>query len=277
MLDIHSPTARGDAGTVGSLRGRVALVTGSTSGIGLGIASSLARAGADIVLTGFGEPAAISSLVADLTAECRVRVVHLPADLSAAGEVARLVAAAGEAFGRVDILVNNAGVFHTGPVPSMTPETWNQTLAVNLTAAFLATRAALPGMTLRGWGRIVNVASALGLVGAPEASAYAASKHGVVGLTRSVALEAAEKGVTVNAVCPGYVRTSLIEHEIAEAVRATGATPEDVAKGFLAATQPTHRFVETTEIGALVAFLCGDDARSITGAAIAIDGGWTAR
>lgn len=277
MLDERSLSPRAAASGAGSLGGRVALVTGSTSGIGLGIASAFARAGADVVLTGFGEAAAISALVAEMTAENRVRVVHLPADLSSPGEVARLVAAAGEAFGRIDILVNNAGVFHTGPVQGLTPEAWNQTLAVNLTAAFLATRAALPGMVLRGWGRIVNLASALGIVGAPEASAYAASKHGIVGFTRSVALEAAETGVTVNAICPGYVRTPLIAHEIAEAVRATGAAPEDVAKGFLAATQPNRRFVETSEIGALAAFLCGEDARSITGAAIAIDGGWTAR
>ncbi|MFN0115783.1 MAG: 3-hydroxybutyrate dehydrogenase [Paracoccaceae bacterium] len=279
MLDADTSTAMSASGSagLGTLRGRIALVTGSTSGIGLGIATALARGGADIVLSGFGEPEAISQLIADMSAQHRVRVIHSPADLSKAGEVARLVAAAGEAFGRVDILVNNAGVFHTGPVEKLTPEDWNATLAVNLTAAFLATREALPGMKARGWGRILNLASALGLVGAPDASAYAASKHGIVGLTRSVALETATHGVTVNAICPGYVRTPLIEREIAEAVRATGARPEDVVRGFLEAAQPSRRFVETREIGALAAFLCGDDAASITGAAIAIDGGWTAR
>jgi 3-hydroxybutyrate dehydrogenase len=259
------------------LAGLSALVTGSTSGIGLGIARALADAGSNVTLNGLGDRLVIEATRAGLEAASGVEVGFTAADLSRPAEVERMIADAEDRFGKVDILVNNAGIFHVGPTDGFAPTKWQATLDINLSAAFVAVRSVLPGMKSRGWGRIINVASALGLVGARDSAAYAASKHGVVGLTRSVALEVAEAGITVNAICPGYVMTALIEHEVAEAVRMRRGTAEEVRRGFLAETQPTHRFVETSEIGALVAFLCGPAGNSITGAAIPIDGGWTAR
>ncbi|MSU88454.1 3-hydroxybutyrate dehydrogenase [Rhodobacteraceae bacterium 2CG4] len=265
------------AATERPLRGRSAIVTGSTSGIGLGIARALAAKGVNVMLNGFGEADAVEALRSGMVKDHGVAVAYAPADMARPGEIAAMVEDCARTFGQVDILVNNAGVFHVEPVESMPPAHWDTTLSINLTAAYQAVRAALPGMKARGWGRIINIASALGVVGAPNAAAYAASKHGVVGLTRAVALEVADQGITVNAICPGYVLTPLIRHEIGETAKLRGVSEEQVKTDFLSATQPTGRFVETGEIGALAAFLCSADAASITGAALPIDGGWTAR
>jgi 3-hydroxybutyrate dehydrogenase len=259
------------------LKDKSALVTGSTSGIGLGIARALARAGANVMLNGFGDPAAIERLRSELEAATGVRVRYHAADVSLAREVAGLVRATEAALGSVDILVNNAGIQFVAPVDEFPEERWDAIQDVILNASFHAIKAALPGMKRRHWGRIVNVTSAHGLVASPFKSAYVAAKHGQVGLTRSVALEVAEANITCNAVCPGYVRTAIVEGQIESQSRAHGLSPERVIREVILATQPTRRFVEVEEIADLVVFLCGDSARSITGAAIAIDGGWTAR
>ena len=259
------------------LAGKSAIVTGSTSGIGLGIAEALATAGARVMLNGFGDAATIDSVRARVERAGGARVAYSPADMSKPAEITGMIEMATELFGQVDVLVNNAGIFAGAPIESTPPEKWDAQLAINLSSAFHAIRAALPGMKSRGFGRIVNIASALGLVGAPYLSAYTASKHGVVGLTKTVALEAAEHGVTVNTICPGYVLTPLIEREIRETARAKGVSEEQVAREFLRHSQPTGRYVTTGQIGALVVFLCSPAAASITAAAISIDGGWTAQ
>lgn len=261
----------------GEVARRNAIVTGSTSGIGLGIATAFAEAGMNVMLNGLGDAQQIEATCRGLEEECGVEIAYSAADMSKPEQIAGMVAAADEAFGHVDVLVNNAGIFHVEAVESMPPGTWEDMLAINLTSQFHAIRAVLPGMKARGWGRIITIASALGLVGAPNSAAYAASKHGAVGLTRTVALETAEHGITVNAICPGYVLTSLVVRRIRDTAKACGATEEQVAGDFLAQVQPTRRFVTTGEIGALAAFLCTGAAASITGAALPIDGGWTAR
>jgi 3-hydroxybutyrate dehydrogenase len=259
------------------LKDKTALVTGSTSGIGLGIARALAREGANVMLNGLGDAAAIERLRGELAAETGVGVLHHPADVSVGSEVAAMVRATESSFGSVDILVNNAGIQFVAPVDEFPEERWAAIQNVILNSNFHAIKAALPGMKRRNWGRIVNVSSAHGTVASPFKSAYVAAKHGVVGLTKSVALELAETPITCNAVCPGYVRTGLVEGQIESQARAHGLSRERVIREVILATQPTKRFVEVEEIGALVVFLCGEMARSITGAAIAIDGGWTAR
>ena len=258
-----------------TLRGRVAIVTGSTSGIGLGIARALAREGADIVLNGFGEARAIEELVGEIAGTHGVRCLHAAADLSRVGDVDSLIAQAQAELGSVDILVNNAGIQHVAPIDSFPVAKWEAILALNLTAAFVATRAVLPEMKRRRWGRVVNVASAHGLVGSPFKSAYVAAKHGLVGLSKVTALETAEFGITCNAVCPGYVWTPLVEHQIEEQARAHAIGRDQVVRDVLLKQQPNKRFASVEEIGALVAFLCSSGA-SMTGAALAIDGGWTA-
>ncbi len=259
------------------LADRVALITGSTSGIGLGVARALAAEGAAIVLNGFGDAAEIERTRAALAEETGATIVYRGADIGKGDEVAALVASATSEFGRLDILVNNAGVQHVSPLEMFPPEKWDQVLSINLSGAFHATRAALPGMRARGWGRIVNIASAHGLIGSPFKSAYVAAKHGIVGLTKVAALEGAEVGITANAVCPGYVWTPLVEAQIDDQARAHGLSREAVVRDVLLAKQPNRRFATIEEIGGVVAFLCSPAAASITGAAIPVDGGWTAQ
>ena len=258
------------------LKGKTALVTGSTSGIGLGAAEALAAQGANIILNGFGDAAEIESIRARIARTFSVEVIYHPADMSKAHEIAAMMDAAQIQFGGVDILVNNAGVQHVSPVESFPVEKWDQILAINLTAAFHTTRLAIPSMTRKGWGRIINIASAHAIVASPFKSAYVAAKHGIVGFTKTIALEAAEKGVTVNAVCPGYVLTPLVEKQIPDTAKARGITEEQVKRDVLLAAQPTKQFVTVEQVAALVTFLASDLAASITGTALPIDGGWTA-
>ncbi|GHD56262.1 3-hydroxybutyrate dehydrogenase [Jeongeupia chitinilytica] len=258
------------------LKGKVALVTGSTSGIGLGIAHALAREGATVVLNGLGKADEIEATRAQLAADTGAEIGFIGADLSRADAVAELIAKIEAEHGRLDILVNNAGVQHVSPIEDFPPEKWDLIIALNLGAAFHAIRLAVPGMKQRGWGRIINVASAHALVASPFKSAYVASKHGVLGLTKTVALELAEHGVTANAICPGYVMTPLVQKQIPDTAKARGISEEEVVRDVLLASQATKRFVEVDELGALAAFLCTDGAASITGTALPVDGGWTA-
>jgi 3-hydroxybutyrate dehydrogenase len=264
------------AATHKPLNGRVSLVTGSTSGIGLGIAHALAAAGSDIVLNGLGGAEEAAALQSQMQAEHGTKVLYAPADISDPTAVADMMALADAAFGRVDVLVNNAGIQHVGPIESFPPEKWDAILAINLSSAFHTTRLALPGMRLRGHGRIVNVASAHGLVGSPFKSAYVAAKHGLLGFTKVTALETAEEGITCNAICPGYVWTPLVEKQIADQARSHGIAREEVIRTVLLAQQPNKRFATVEEIGALAVFLASDAAASVTGAALPVDGGWTA-
>lgn len=259
-----------------SLAGRVAVVTGSTSGIGLGIARALAGAGADIVLNGLGDRDQIDSVCIDLERAFGTHILYSDADLMDPAAAQRLIEDAVGELGRVDILVNNAGIQFVSPVEEFPAERWDAILALNLSAAFHTTRAAFGRMKAQGHGRIINVASAHALVASPFKSAYVAAKHGVLGLTKVVALEGAEHGVTCNAICPGYVWTPLVENQIGATADARGISREAVIRDVLLAAQPTKRFAEVDEIGALAVFLAGPAAKSITGTALPVDGGWTA-
>jgi len=258
------------------LKGKAALVTGSTSGIGLGIAEAFAREGANIVLNGFGDPAEIERLRGDLAKRHGVKVLYQGADMSRPEAIGQMMQVAAEAFGGLDVVVNNAGIQHVAPVEEFPVAKWDAILAINLSAAFHTTRLALPGMKQKGWGRIVNIASAHALVASPFKAAYVAAKHGIAGLTKTVALEAAEAGVTVNAICPGYVWTPLVEKQIPDTARSRGISEEQVKRDVLLAAQPTKKFVTVEEVAALALFLCSDGAASITGAIVPLDGGWTA-
>jgi 3-hydroxybutyrate dehydrogenase len=259
------------------LEGRVALVTGSTSGIGLGIAERLAADGAGVVLNGLGDPREIEMTKDRIAFDHGVPAAYSNADLSQASAVYDMIAFASDALGAVDILVNNAGIQHVAPIEDFPIAKWDAIIAINLSAAFHAIKASLPSMKARGWGRIVNIASAHGLVGSPFKSAYVAAKHGVVGLAKVVALEAAQSGVTCNTICPGYVWTPLVEKQIEDQARTHNIPREKVITDVLLKAQPNKRFAETSEIGALTAFLCSEGAASITGAAIPVDGAWTAQ
>jgi 3-hydroxybutyrate dehydrogenase len=258
------------------LTGKTAVVTGSTSGIGLGIAKKLAGLGANVVLNGFGDPAAIEQTRSELAREHNVGVVYSGADMSKAEDIQEMIALAESEFGGTDVLVNNAGIQYVAPIEEFPIEKWNAIIAINLSSAFHASRFAIPRMKAKGWGRIVNVASAHALVASPFKSAYVSAKHGIAGFTKTAALEVAEHGVTVNAICPGYVLTPLVEKQIPETAKARGISEEAVVRDVLLAAQPTKRFVEVDEIAAVTAFLCSNDARSITGTTVAVDGGWTA-
>ena len=256
---------------------KTALVTGSTSGIGLGIATALAARGANVILNGFGDAADIEKLRAKLAADNAVEVRYDGADLSQQDAIERMMGAAIEEFGAVDILVNNAGIQFVAPIDEFPVAKWNAILALNLTASFHTIRLALPAMKAKKWGRIVNIASAHALVASPYKSAYVAAKHGIAGLTKTVALEVATHGITMNAVCPGYVWTPLVEKQIPDTAKARGLTEQQVISDVLLHAQPTKQFVQVSEVAALTAFLASEAAASITGAVIPIDGGWTAQ
>ena len=259
------------------LRGKVALVTGSTSGIGLGIAHALAGAGADIVMNGFGDPGEIARHREDLGSRHGVRVAYAPADVSDAEEVARMVAQGEAELGRIDILVNNAGVQHVAPIESFPVAQWQRVVAINLTGAFLAMQAAIPGMKARGWGRIVNIASAHGLVASAQKSAYVAAKHGLVGLTKVAALELANAGVTVNAICPGWVLTPLVEVQVKARAEQAGISVDEAKRQLVTEKQAMNRFTTPEQLGATAVFLCSEGAATITGSSISVDGGWVAQ
>ena len=273
-MNMHAPLAAISA--TPSLEGKVSLVTGSTSGIGLGIARALAAAGSAVVLNGFGKPEDIVETRARMISEFRVEVEHSPADMSSGGSIARMMITTLEAFGRLDVLVNNAGIQHVAPLEEFPVEKWDAILAINLSSAFHTTRAALPAMRKHGWGRIINIASAHGLVASPFKAAYVAAKHGILGLTKVTALETAEQNITCNAICPGYVYTPLVEAQIEGQAKAHGIPREQVIRDVLLAQQPNKRFATVEELGALSVFLASDAAASITGTALPVDGGWTA-
>jgi 3-hydroxybutyrate dehydrogenase len=258
------------------LKGKTALITGSTSGIGQGIAEAFAAQGCNIVLNGFGDAGEIDSLRKRIARAHDVTVHHDGADMSKPDAITAMMDKAIEEFGAVDILVNNAGIQHVAPIEEFPVDKWNAVIAIDLVASFYTIRRALPAMKERRWGRIINIASAHALVASPFKSAYVAAKHGVAGLTKTVALEVAEHGITVNAVCPGYVLTPLVERQIPDTAKARGITQEQVVKDVLLAAQPTKQFVTVGQVAALSVFLASDDAASITGAILPIEGGWTA-
>ena len=259
-----------------ALVGKVSLVTGSTSGIGLGIARALAAAGSRIVLNGFGKADEIARVRAELAADFNVDVSYSGADMSKPESIREMIVQTLDTTGRLDVLVNNAGIQHVASLQDFPPDKWDAVLAINLSSAFHTTRLALPSMLLNKWGRIINIASAHGLVASPFKAAYVAAKHGIVGLTKVVALETAEQGVTCNAICPGYVYTPLVEAQIEGQAKAHGIPREQVIRDVLLAQQPNKRFATVEEIGALTVFLASEAAASITGVALPIDGGWVA-
>ena len=258
------------------LEGKTALVTGSTSGIGQGVAETFAARGANVVLNGFGRADEIEALRQKIAAEHGVAVRYDAADMSRPDAIEAMVASVIAEFGAVDILVNNAGIQHVAPIDEFPVEKWDAIIAVNLMASFHTIRHALPVMKKKKWGRIINMASAHALVASPYKSAYVAAKHGVAGLTKTVALEVAELGTTVNAICPGYVLTPLVKNQIPDTARTRGITEEQVVKDVLLAAQSTKKFVTVEQVASLACYLAGDDAASITGALLTIDGGWTA-
>ncbi|WP_085028344.1 3-hydroxybutyrate dehydrogenase [Ensifer aridi] len=259
-----------------ALEGRSAIVTGSTSGIGLGIAQALAKAGAAVMLNGFGDPAEIERQRAEMADENDVDVAYDSADMSSPEAIRMMVERAGARFGQIDIVVNNAGIQHVAPIAEFPEAKWDAILGINLSAAFHLVRATYGQMRARGYGRVINVASAHGLVASPFKSAYVAAKHGLVGLTKVVALEGAEFGITANAICPGYVWTPLVEAQIDGQAKSHGIARDAVIRDVFLKNQPTKRFATVEEMGALSVFLCSSAAASITGAAIPVDGGWTA-
>jgi len=258
------------------LKGKTALITGSTSGIGLGYARALAAQGANITINGFGDKAAIEKLRAGIEKEFGVKATYSSADMTKPAEIAAMVHDTEKTFGTLDVLVNNAGIQHVAPIEEFPIEKWDQILAINLSSSFHTIRAAVPGMKARKWGRIVNTASAHSLVASPFKAAYVSAKHGLAGLTKTVALELATFGITCNCISPGYVWTPLVEKQIPDTMKARGMTEEQVKRDVLLAAQPTKEFVTVEEVAALAVYLCSDAARSITGANLSIDGGWTA-
>jgi 3-hydroxybutyrate dehydrogenase len=277
MTGLRAIAARSSPGEMPmSLAKRHALVTGSTSGIGLAIARALAKEGADVVFNGFGDKTAIETERARIEKEFGVKAFYNGADMSKGAEVEAMIADAQSKLGSLDILVNNAGIQHVSPIEDFPPEKWDLIIAINLTAAFRAIRAAVPGMKAQKWGRIINTASAHSLVASPFKSAYVSAKHGLAGLTKTVALELATFGVTANCISPGYVSTPLVERQIPDTMKARNLTREQVINDVILAAQPTKQFVTVDQVAALAVYLCSDAAAQITGANLSIDGGWTA-
>ena len=259
------------------LKGKSAVVTGSTSGIGLGIARALAKEGANVTLNGFGDAAEIEKIRAGIAKEFGVTAAYSAADMTKPGEIADMIRTAEKTFSAVDILVNNAGIQYVAPIEDFPVEKWDQIIAINLSAAFHATRAVVPGMKARKWGRIISTASAHSLVASPFKVGYISAKHGLAGLTKTVALEVATFGITVNCISPGYVWTPLVEKQIPDQMKTRNMTAEQVKRDVLLAAQPTKEFVTIEEVAALAVYLCSDAAKAITGANLSIDGGWTAQ
>jgi 3-hydroxybutyrate dehydrogenase len=262
---------------MGILKGKVAVVTGSTSGIGLAYARAFAGAGANIVLNGMGAPADVEKERSAVESDFGVKAVYSPADMAKPSEIAELITLAEKTFGSVDVLVNNAGVQHVAPIEEFPVDKWNAIIGINLSSAFHAIRAAVPGMKRRGWGRIITTASAHSLVASPFKSAYVAAKHGIVGLTKTVALELARSKITCNCISPGYVWTPLVEKQIPNTMEARNMRRDQVISDVLLAAQPTKEFVTVEQVASLALFLCSQDAAQITGANLSIDGGWTAQ
>jgi 3-hydroxybutyrate dehydrogenase len=256
---------------------KTALVTGSTQGIGLAIARALAAQGANVMLNGLGEAAQIEQTRAAVERDFGVKARFHGADMTRPGEIADLVATAGKEFGAVDILVNNAGIQHVAPIEEFPDDKWEAIMAINLSAVFYCTRAAIPGMRKRKWGRVINISSVHGLIASPNKSAYTAAKHGVVGFTKALALEVAGDGITANAICPGYVHTELVDRQINDQAKAHGISRERAMTEIILAPQAYKEFCRIEDIAAMAVYLAGDAARSITGSAMTIDGGWTAR
>ncbi len=261
----------------GQLKGKSALVTGSTSGIGRGIAELFAHEGANVMLNGLGDAGEIERLRAGIAKDHGVKALYNAADMTKPAEIAAMVKEAEKAFGRVDILVNNAGIQHVAPVDEFPIEKWDAIIAINLSSAFHATRAALPGMKKAKWGRVINIASAHGLVASPYKSAYVAAKHGIVGFTKSLALEVAELGITANSICPGYVMTPIVEKQIDDQAKVHGISRENVIRDVILAPQPTKQFVKVEDVAAMALYLASEAAAQVNGTALSIDGGWTAR
>lgn len=260
-----------------NLKNKTALITGSTSGIGLGIAKDLASKGCNIVLNGFGDQSEIDDIIEALKETHGIDVLYSNADMSKPAAIKEMCNEALEAFGTIDILVNNAGIQHVSSIEDFPDEKWDAILAINLSSAFHTIKHLLPAMKKKGWGRIINIASAHGLVASPYKTAYVAAKHGITGLTKSVALETAEDNITCNAICPGYVLTPLVEGQIGDQAKAHNMSEDDVVEKVILAPQPTKKFVQIEDVAAFASFLCSDAAQGITGANHSIDGGWTAR
>jgi len=259
------------------LNGKAAVVTGSTSGIGLATARALARAGANVALNGFGDPAEIEKLRAAIEQECKVNAIYVAADMAKPAEIAAMIKTAAQTLGSVDIVVANAGIQHVSPIEEFPIEKWDAIVAINLSSAFHAIRAAVPGMKAKKWGRIICTASAHSLVASPFKAAYISAKHALAGLTKTVALEVATFGITVNCISPGYVWTPLVERQIPDTMKARNLTKEQVINEVLLAAQPTKQFVTPEQVASLALYLCSDAAAQITGANLSIDGGWTAQ
>lgn len=258
------------------LKGKNAIVTGSTSGIGQGMAYALAKAGCNVMLNGLGDAAAIEVERAKMEKDSGTKILFNGADMTKPDQIEAMIKETKKKLGSVDIIINNAGVQHVAPIDEFPPEKWDQIIAINLTSAFHMTRFAVPYMKESGWGRIVNLASAHALVASPFKSAYVAAKHGIAGLTKTVALELAQANITCNAICPGYVKTPLVDKQIGDQAKARGISEEDVVKNVILGAQPTKQFTTVEDVGALAVFLCSDAAKNITGSIIPIDGGWTA-